>query len=111
MNNPEIQSIYDFFITDYLKELNTLPLSNQLLECRNYKILILDFCGVSPKYFKLFSDCDIYLVESQNDEQIVNLCKEYDLVYFLIYQLQQITIYWPAIKIVCLRNKIVETVI
>lgn len=113
MNNfedPEIYSIYRYYINDYLKNLNKLPLNNQLLECSDFNVLILDFCGISPKFLRLFEGCDIFLIENQN-ENVLELCNKYDIVYFLTYQLQQITINWPAIKIVCFRNRITETIL
>lgn len=107
--DPDLLSIYDYFITDFLKALNKLPLENQLMECRGSKVLILDYCGMSSKLFNLFVDCDVFLIENAN-ENVFEICKIYDVVYILTYQLQSVAVEWPAIKIICYKNKIVETI-
>ncbi len=111
MVKTALKSIFNFYIFDYLKSLNNLPLKNQLIEIRDFKVLILDYCGQSAKCFALFENFDVFVMEDTR-EDVSNLVNQYDIVYILIYQSQpvySINLDLPVIQIITAKNKIIGT--
>lgn len=102
-----IYSIYDYYLEHSLRDLSEIPFENQLNECTDLKIVILDYCGISSKYISKFRNCDIYLVTDQfenTSECIIN----YDVVYVLADESQSIFLCKPYLKIICEKNRLAK---
>lgn len=100
--------IYNYFIEDCLRELAKVPLESQLRELRPLKTLVLDYCGMISKYLCKFKNCDIYLLDS-DDEDACDKATHYEAVYVLVYELQPVFVTFPCIKVICCENRISRT--
>lgn len=108
---PNIISIYDYFIEDFLETLSRLPLEYQFKELFGRKILVLDFCGMISKYKNKFKDADVYLAQKSDAYRsgLAKMVQSYDIVYVLKYELQEVFLPFPTIEVSFLKGRIIKT--
>ncbi|KAI5149440.1 hypothetical protein ENBRE01_0898 [Enteropsectra breve] len=68
-----------------LNALKEYPLREQMAQLDGLKIGILDYCGISHRYHRLFwkYGCDIYILEDIN-EDVDEMIEKYEIIYIMM---------------------------